>query len=171
MKISGKYSLLTIVRLKLSKDVRLGKGLKIEIEPGGQLVLGTGVVIRDFVHLRIRRGSKIVLGDGALLDNGVRIIAANQMTVELKNNAKLGYYTVVNGGGGVRVGANTSTYGFCLIQSSRHKVIDGVPSRSEYEHSKVIIEPGCILGLGTILQPGTHLNENTVTSPYTIVEK
>ena len=62
------------------------------------------------------------------------------------NNVKIGLNCVLNGGGGIEIGANSSLYGNVYIRSSKHVVnSNGLFEKNMYEHSKLIIDSNSLI--------------------------
>lgn len=165
-------------RLLLNNNVLIGKSLevaafpKLTLHDNHHLYIGDNVKIGRQVDLRIYENASLVIEDNCKLDDGVRIVAANGNKVHLKKNTKIGFYSVVNGGGSVVIGPDTSTYGFVYIQSSSHvyKRESGF-NKSDYTHKGILIGKSVLLGPHTVVMPGVVIEDNTIVEAHTILRE
>jgi len=158
------------------KNVSIGKKVvfatypRMVLKKNSNLKIGDNVVIGSNADIRVYENSFLIIEDNCKIDSGVRIIAANGKTVHLESNTKIGFYSVVNGGGGVHIGKNCSTYGFVYIQSSFHEVKTSF-SKTDYLHSEVLIEDSVLIGPHSVIQPGSHILKNTILPAFSNIEK
>ncbi|MEX2195761.1 MAG: AMP-binding protein [Thermoleophilaceae bacterium] len=157
--------------------VQFGPGLRVlgpihlQLEGNGSHVsLGRNVTLMPGVHLKNREEGRIVLHDGAKLDSVVRLVAANDATIELGENAVFGMGTVVNAGADVRIGRNAFTASHCVIISSEHGLASGVPMREQpYTHSPVLIGEDVWLGANCLVSKGARIGHGAVVSAGSVV--
>lgn len=163
------YSIL--IRLLYRNKLIIGKNVKFfdvpdfDIGSNAKIIIGDNSVIKKNCDIRAYNDSVVNIGECCKIDDGVRIIAANGKLVKLDKNVKIGYYSVLNGGGGIRVGENSSTYGFVYIQSSSHSIgDDDAFQKDQYKHEGVVIGKNCLISPHSNIQPGTVIKDKTVTS-------
>lgn len=173
-----KYFLGLITKIIYSrKNITFGKNLKVDSVPkiivkNGEIIFGDNVYIKSSVEIRSIRNGQLQISNNCIIDNGVRIIAANTLT-KLNNNVKIGFYSVINGGGGVEIGENTSLYGFVYIQSSKH--IDkgsGLINNSneKFSHSKISIGNNVLIGAHSSILPGAYISDNSTIDFNSVVQ-
>lgn len=148
-------------RLEIGPGVTIGKGLNLLIKESAKISLMDRVTVRDNVNLRAMGSSRLVIMEGSVIDDNVRIISANDTEIVLKKNVKIGKNGVLNGGGGIEIGQNTSFYGNVLVASSAHDMSSGADFRSVYVHAKVNIGENCLIGANSVIMPGSNIPDNT----------
>ncbi|MGV3629847.1 MAG: acyltransferase [Bacteroidota bacterium] len=156
--------------------IRFGSGFraarvpKLTLKPGCRLIIGDKVFIGAGVDLRAYENCTLQIDSKCKIDDGVRIIAANGNKVHLKSNTKIGFYSVINGGGGVEIGPDSSTYGFVYIQSSSHTATkESGFSKDGYTHRNVHIGAAVLLGSHASISPGTQIEDNAIIPPHTVI--
>lgn len=158
--------------------IKYEKGLKVEGIPkivktkNSEIIIGKNLLLRKNVEIRAVNGSKLIFGDNVRIDNGVRIIAANRKKLEIGHNVKLGYYSVINGGGGVKICDNVSLYGFVYLQTSTHHDKGHLFKKdAEKIYSHQSIEIGCntIIGPHCSIMPGVKIGTNTTIGANAVI--
>lgn len=160
------YNYILTNELSFRKKIIIGKGFKIVKESRSDIQLGNEIVIGENVEIRVYNDSYLTLGNAVKLDDGVRIISANSNIVQIGENSKVGYYSVLNGGGGITIGKNCSTYGFVYFQSSSHKKNEKGYSKSKFNHNKIVVQNNCLIGPHQTIVPGTVLSEGTILTKF-----
>ncbi|MEQ4788417.1 DapH/DapD/GlmU-related protein [Morganella morganii] len=160
------------------KSIIFGKRLICKSIPdfiilgNGTIEIGDNVFIGRNVELRAYNDAKLIIESNCKIDNGVRIIAAKNATVLVRTGSKIGFYSVINGGGNVTIGPNSSTYGFVYIQSSAHVINKDIGfSKSDYTHEEINIGESVLIGPHSVLNPGTIVENNTVLAAHSILNK
>ncbi len=170
-----KNGLLTRI-IYAGSGIRFGSGFraarvpKLTLKPTAKLLIGDKVFIGASVDLRAYENCTLQIDSKCKIDDGVRIIAANGNKVHLKTNTKIGFYSVINGGGGVEIGPDSSTYGFVYIQSSSHTSgQDSGFSKDGYTHQSVNIGKSVLIGSHSSVSPGTTIEDNRIIPPHTVI--
>lgn len=138
------YSKYVGCNLQLQKS-KIEKNVTFILKRGSFLSIGENTLLRKNSELRAYEYSKLLIGNECIIDNGVRIISANKNKVELGDNVKIGFYSVLNGGGGIEIGENSSLYGFVYIRSSFHQMNKSSFHKKKYVHKKIIIKKGSLI--------------------------
>ncbi len=154
------------------RGIRFGPGLRVlgpihlQIEGrGSNVVLGRNVTLMPGAHIKNREDGRVVLHDGARLDSVARVVAANDATIELGENAALGLGTVINAGRDVLIGRNSFTAAHCVINASDHGLSAGTPMRQQpYEHAPILIGEDVWLGAGVLVSKGARIGHGAVVS-------
>lgn len=144
------YALLKKSKVILT-NCRIDKNVRFILLKGSKFTVKSNSVILKNAELRVYENSVLEIGKNCKIDNGVRIIAANNKNVLLENNVKIGYYSVLNGGGGITVGANSSLYGYVYVKTSFHKLTESGFKKNEFYHKEL------------------HIPENSLIEPFTIL--
>lgn len=158
-------------------SISIGRNFRCDSIPSlsaidGSIVIGDNVIIKKYVELRSSRKGILEIGNSCILDRGVRIISANSIT-RFGNNVKIGFYSVINGGGGVEILDNTSLYGFVYIQTSTHidkgEKID-LKSSVKFIHKKVKIGRNVLVGAHTSILPGSVIEDNVTIAFNSVID-
>ena len=127
------------------------KNVKLILKNKSKFFVDNNSILKSNCELRVYENSSMIINKNCTIDNGVRIIAANKKTVLLEKNVKIGYYSVLNGGGGITIGANSSFYGYVYVKTSFHKLAESGFEKNEYYHRQL------------------HIPENSLIEPFTIL--
>ena len=144
------------------KKIEYGNGLKVLgpliLEINGNpknIVIGKNVILMPGVHLKNREKGKIVLHDEVKLDSNVRLVAANQATIELGQKVVLGMGCVFNAGVDIRLGRGTISAVNCLFNASDHKFAKDLPIRNQpYLHEPIFIGEDVWIGANCMIMRG-----------------
>jgi len=152
------------------KGVRFGRGLRVcgplilrLLGSPTNLIIGDNVTIMPMVDLKLREQGRIILHDGVFLDTMTRLVAANQGTIELGEDVKVGIGSIINAGADVTIGRQSLIAGYCNIDSSKH-LYEGEASIASqgYEHSPVHIGEDSWLGVYSFVGPGSELGKGVI---------
>ena len=86
------------------KQVKIGSNFKTDsiprliVDKGCSLIIGNDVEFRRNLEIRIHGKSQVKIGNRTRIDRGVRLLAANQSHILIDDGARIGLYTVFNGG-------------------------------------------------------------------------
>jgi acetyltransferase-like isoleucine patch superfamily enzyme len=157
--------------------VRVGRNLHIEAVPqlrlrggAGGVVIGDDVSILGRVDLRTRENGRIVIGDRVKLDESVRLVAANDATLEIGADTTVGCYCIFNCGADVRVGAQCLFAGFVYVQASDHGLARGIPIKSQpHRHAPIRIGDDCWLGSHVSVLRGVSIGDGAVIGSKSVV--
>lgn len=133
--------------------------------------LGRNVTLMPGVHLKNRENGSIVLHDRTTLDTNVRLVAANDATITLGENASIGMGSIVNAGRDVTIGRGTITAGYCYLNVSDHRFAAGVPIRAQgFHHAPIAIGEDCWLGANVFVLRGARIGNGAVIGAGALVE-
>ncbi len=159
-------------RIKIGKGVRIHPSSTFRIDHTSKIVINSNTVVRKFCEFRASNNSRIIIGVDNIIDNGVRIISTNSSLVDTANNVKIGFYSVLNGGGGIKIMEYTSLYGFVYLQSSFHldkgQYVKELSSSVQYLHKPIIIGKYCLIGahstvlMGSIIADYSKVEFNSI---------
>lgn len=122
------YSILMVFYLKM-KGAKIGKNCQIKgpIEillrdnaSMSNLIVGDNVTLGGRIYIRIRKNGRIVLGDGVKTGTEIWLVTANDAEFNIGENSTIGSYNILNGGHGLKIGANCVFGGFVYINTSDH---------------------------------------------------
>lgn len=143
------------------------------VDVSARLSIGSGVEFRSGVELRAHGRGSIIIEDGVRIDRGVRILAANDATVRIMRGARIGLYSVLNGGDSITVGDAALVSGFVYLQTSMHvHASEAVAIRDQgYTHAPVVIEDGSWLGAHVTVMPGVTVGRGAVVGSNAVVTR
>jgi len=162
-----------------NKRVKFGKGLKVDgipriiINKGCFLSLGVNVQLKRNVEIRCHKQSRIHIGDNVKLDRGVRILVTNESKIEIRNGARIGLYTVLNGGDNIEVGAKSLISGFVYLQTSMHSFKESNTDIQDqgYTHLPIELSADTWLGTHVVIMPGVKVGRGAVVGSNAVVNK
>ena len=102
--------------LNFGLGTTINKGLIIKGNIKG-IKIGKNVYIGKNVEMKIRDASQIIIEDNSKIDDGVRIISANNSIVRIGQNSKIMFYSIVNGGADITIGSKTAIAAFSMVNS------------------------------------------------------
>ena len=96
-------------------------GFKIDLT---KKILGLNphIVIQPNVEIKVRGNGVIILENGVQLDTNVRIVAAEDRVIHIKEGGQIGFGTILNGGADITIGKGSAIASNCLLQASEHKL-------------------------------------------------
>jgi maltose O-acetyltransferase len=144
--------------------------LQVDGKPSN-IQLGSNVTLMPGVHLKNRENGRIVLHDRVTLDTNARLVAANDATIEIGENASVGMGSIINAGRDVTIGRGTITAGYCYLNVSDHRFAAGVPVRAQgFHHAPIVIGEDCWLGGYVFVTRGARIGNGAVISGGSVVE-
>jgi len=179
--ISKIYSILLVFYLKM-KGAKIGKNCQINgpIEillrdnaRLSNLIIGDNVTFGGKIYIRMRKNGRIVLGDGVKTGTEIWLVTANDAELNIGENSILGSYNILNGGHGLKIGANCVFGGFVYINTSDHgfrreELIQkqgffGAPIEigdDVWLGGHVFINKGLTIGNGSVIGAGAIVTKN-----------
>ena len=182
MKILKKiYSFLMIRYLKMN-GAKIGKNCEFEgpIEillrdnaRLSNLTVGDNVTFGGKIYIRMRKNGRITLGNGVRTGTEVWLVTANDAEINVGENSILNSYNILNGGHGLKIGANcifggfvyinTSDHGFCKGQLIQKQGFFGAPIEigdDVWLGGHVFINKGLKIGDGAVIGAGAIVTKN-----------
>ncbi|MDD4736885.1 MAG: acyltransferase [Kiritimatiellae bacterium] len=165
-------------RLHSSGNVRIGRRLQVDsfpdlmIDPGAELVIGDNVILRKDVELRAHMKSRVAIKSDVRIDRGVRILATNGALIQIDEGARIGLYSVLNGGDDIHIGDHALVSGFVYLQTSMHKhEPNALIQQQGFDHAPVTLGKGVWLGAHVVVLPGCEVGEGAVVGSNAVVTR
>lgn len=164
--------------LLVFKGAKIGKNFvcknfpKIELIETKKLnlLIGDNVKISGKIEIKQRDDSNIKFCSNCKIDQGVRIIVANNCTFELGENSKVMFYSHINCGEDIIIGKYTGISSNSFISSSLHKHEKGENyMTTAYDHRKILIGNNVQIGYSCFIAPGSIIGDNSVVGPLSYV--
>ena len=160
------------------KGIKAGPGLRVlgplllQIDgKASNIEFGANVTLMPGVHLKNRENGRIVLHDRVTLDTHARLVAANDATIEIGENASVGMGSIINAGRDVTIGRGTITAGYCYLNVSDHRFAAGVPIRAQgFHHAPIAVGEDCWLGAYVYVARGARIGNGAVISSGAVVD-
>jgi len=134
---------------KLGKNVVLESGVKVfhpeNVEIGNNVYVGHGAFLKGYYKNMLVIGDNVWIGQGAFLHGGGGIIVEE----------------------GVGIGPFVKILTLSHIEKDRNEPV----LYSEQKYSKVVIEYGVDLGIGSIILPGIRIGKNSIVGAGAVVTK
>jgi acetyltransferase-like isoleucine patch superfamily enzyme len=156
--------------LRLGAEVTIGRGVVLELFPGGTNVieLGDRVVLHDQVRLQVRNGAIRLGADSRVRSHAVlkadgEIVAAGQNEIS--------YFTVVHCAGRVELGWGTGLAERVSLVDSDHPA-DGTDDdfyRAPLLVDPVVLGPNVFVAAGAIITRGTSVGRNSVVAAGSVL--
>lgn len=160
-------------------NISIGEAFKCDgiprclVDQSAQIKIGKNVEFREGVEIRAHNSARIVIDDDVRIDRGVRILAANDSEVRVSTGARIGLYSVLNGGASIHVGHKCLISGFVYLQTSMHRTADSDSAIRDqgYEHGAVQISDGAWLGAHVVIMPGVSVGHGAVVGSNAVVTR
>jgi len=136
------------------------------------LKIGNNVTIGGKIYIRMRKTSRIVLGDGVRTGTEVWLVTANDAEINVGENSILNSYNILNGGHGLKIGANCIFGGFVYINTSDHGFRKGeLIQKQGFFGAPVEIGDDVWLGGHVFINKGLKIGNGAVIGAGAIVTK
>lgn len=169
-KVYNLNSLILQYLLKFRK-AKVGKNFysegKIKISSSNDiynnLIFRDNIKIMGDIEILLRGNGKIIIGNGVKLDSNIRLLSANDATLEIKANTNIGKSTVINSGADITIGENVLVSGNCYIQSSSHSFNKNNLIKSQkHEHNPILIGNDVWIGANSSVLKGVKVSNGTI---------
>ncbi len=161
-----------------SKRMRVGKNFQCDTFPsiiinkGCKVEIGDNVLFRRDVEIRSHGKSSIIIESNVRIDRCVRILSANTSKINIKKGARIGLYTVFNGGDNITVGEKSLISGFVYLQTSMHNHKKGQDVQDQgFSHAPVVLENDVWLGAHVVILPNVKIGASSVVGSNAVVTK
>ncbi len=159
--------------------ISIGKNFYIEGTPklkingkGSNIRLGNNVSIFGVIDLRNREDGKILIEDNVSIDCDVRIVSAREGTIKIGENTSIGPYTIINGGGNIKIGKNVMFARNISINANDHKYEKSKNiCEQEYIYKDVLIEDDVWLGSNVCINKGVVVSKGSIVGSNAVVTK
>jgi acetyltransferase-like isoleucine patch superfamily enzyme len=156
---------------QVGKNLLVHGPLDILLRDGASLrnvIIGNDVTLGGKIYIRLRRKGRILIGDSVTTGTEVWLVAAREASLTIGKNTKIGSYTILNGGHGIRIGEYCLLAAFVYLNSSDHQ-FDGPDLIQNQGHTgapidigndvwlagHVIVTQGIKIGQGAVLGAGS----------------
>lgn len=168
-----------VARILRFRGVTVGERLYAQGVPqlkikgkASNIIIGNDVQLLGDIDIRNREQGKIVIEDGVAIDHGCRLVAANEATLHIGKQSRIGLFTVFNCGADISVGDRTLISGFCYVQSSNHGMNKCTHIQSQpHTHSQITIGSDVWLGSHVTVLPGVTIEGGAVIGAKAVVSK
>jgi acetyltransferase-like isoleucine patch superfamily enzyme len=154
-------------RIVILRETRLqlGKGARIQVAPGGRLVLGRIRAVGTPCVLRMARNSRLTIHGNVDIMRGVRIIVGDGAHLEIGDQTYINYDSAVTCWDHITIGSNCAiSWNANLFDGNGHElIVDGVPrpltsplrigDRVWVGTGAVVM--GCTIGAGSVVAAGS----------------
>lgn len=160
-------------RVSIGADFRTDSIPRIIIDKGCVLNIGSNVEFRRNIEIRVHGQSTVTIGNNTRIDRGVRILSANKSNILIDDGARIGLYSVLNGGDSISVGRKALISGFVYLQTSMHgfNTKEKFVQDQGYQHAPVILEEDSWLGTHVVVLPGITIGKGAIVGSNAVVTK
>lgn len=156
--------------LKIGKNFQCDTFPKLLLDKSASMRLGNNVTFRRNVELRAHGTSRLTIGDNCRIDRGVRILSANEASIDLEEGVRIGLYSVFNGGDSIFVGKESLISGFVYLQTSMHNYKGSGNIQSQgYSHASIYLGQDSWLGTHAVIFPGVRLESKCIVGSSSVV--
>jgi acetyltransferase-like isoleucine patch superfamily enzyme len=156
--------------LQIGLGSNIQKGLLVTGNIKG-ISLGKNVFIGRNVELKIRDNSQIIIDDDVKIDDGVRIISANNSVVKIGKKSKIMFYSIINGGANITIGDKSAVAAFSMINSSLHLQLKNEDYMDQgHAHDPITIGRDILVGSHSSILPGSIVGDGCIISTHSVVQ-
>lgn len=161
-----------------SKRLAVGKGFRcdswpdIQVTDQAKILIGDNVYFRRNVEVRAHGNSSVQFEGENRIDRGVRVLGANDASIKICSGARIGLYSVLNGGDSIHLGNKVLLSGFVYVQTSMHNFKGkGFIQDQGYAHSPVVLEDNVWCGAHVVILPGVTMKNGSIAGSNAVVTK
>jgi acetyltransferase-like isoleucine patch superfamily enzyme len=160
-------------RVSIGKNFKADSVPRIIVDKNCSIHIGDNVEFRRNIEIRAHGISQISIGNNTRIDRGVRLLAANAAQINISEGARIGLYSVLNGGDSITVGKKALISGFVYLQTSMHGYSskDKAVQDQGYDHAPVNLEDDAWLGTHVVVLPGVTIAKGGVVGSNAVVTK
>lgn len=137
----------------LAPDVRVGKGLIVQISQNAKFQLGKNMDFRNYINIWVGKEAKLTLGKNVFINNYCSINCLQ--SVEIGENTLFGE--------GVRVYDHNHEYSFAEGNLN--------VSRKDFTYGDVKIGKNCWLGSNVVVLKGVTIGDNSIIGAGCVIYK
>ncbi|MEA5572914.1 acyltransferase [Calothrix sp. UHCC 0171] len=150
------------------------------IQNGAEFINTSSISIGDGVHIfkHVRLDAKgennnLDLSDGVALEQGVKIGAMDNTTIQIHENTFLGPNVCIGGPGNITIGKDCLIAANCGIFANNHIFTDihQKITAQGITREGIVIEDNCWLGCGVIVVDGVTIGEGSVIGAGSVVTR
>jgi acetyltransferase-like isoleucine patch superfamily enzyme len=142
----------------IDKNLKLTVGNKCRLSPDAK------VGFRE-------HGGKIILGDNVTINHGC-VIRTCTGIIEIGDNSSIGYYSIMHGLGGIKIGNNVMVSPNVQIYAQSHGMNKGSVMRNQPQTGKgVVIGDDVWIGAGAIILDGVTIGNGVIIGAGSVLTK
>ena len=159
------------------KGIKVGKNFQADKFPkllldSKNIEIQDNVIFFGNVEIRLSKNGFLKICNNCKIDDGVRILVANDAKLIIDEQCAVGKGTVINAGADVLIKKKCLISGYVYIQSSSHKTNLGFFIKDqEYFHQKIVIEDDVWIGAHSTIMKGVVLKKGSIVGANSIVNK
>ena len=136
------------------------------------IIIGDNVTFKGKVDLRNRENGIIIINDRVTIEGNVRIVSARDGKIEIGKNTIIAIGTIMNGGGSIKIGADSIIGPYNVINANDHKIdLNLKIIDREFIYGDIVIDKGCWTGAFVSIKKDVHIKENSVIGAHSFVTK
>ena len=137
-------------KLKIGKNVRIGKNVKIIVRDFSELVIGDNVILCGDLVIRVSDGSRVEIGDNTTIGINNVIYVLNNTKFQCGKDCMLSYNIMLRG-------------------NNAHTIFNS--NGKKHTKENVILGNHVWVGMGSTLMPGTEIGDCSIVGASTLVNK
>ncbi|HBF87721.1 MAG TPA: hypothetical protein DDX39_03680 [Bacteroidales bacterium] len=161
-----------------SKNLKIGKNFQCDtfpslmIDKNSKITIGDNVIFKRNVEIRAHATSEMIIENNVKIDRGVRLLSNNNAKLHISEGARIGLYTVFNGGDSIFIGKKVLISGFVYIQTSMHNHEKSKSIQEQgYSHAPIVLHDDAWLGAHVSVLPGVTIGKGGVVGSNAVVTK
>lgn len=125
------------------------------------------MIRREHQKYPFREGDGLWVGTGSFYLDEITLL--NDHGITIGDRVSIGARCWLNGFGGIAIGSDTMIGPGVFIHSANHKIVVGRVDPDEWDERPVTIGRGCWVGAGSIVLPGTTLDDGCVVGAGSVL--
>lgn len=159
--------------IEVGSGVVFRQGVNLKLEPSTKVSIGSKVLLQQDVRIDCRGSSQLELKDGICLDRGVDLKVYGEGKIDIGQNTYIGPYTCISCYGKLKIGRDCLIASHSSIYAHNHDFAD--PTRKirdqGFTSKGIIIEDDCWLGSGVKVVDGVTIGKGSVIGAGAVVTK
>jgi acetyltransferase-like isoleucine patch superfamily enzyme len=169
-----------LIRLLLKlRGIHVGKNFRIYGLPylkilgkAENIVIKNNVCIWGNIDLRNRDNGKIIIEDGVYIDDNCRFLSAQNATMRIGVNTRIGRSCIFNGGADLDIGEKCLFASMVYVNTSTHNISkkDNIIDQG-FSHAPTIIENDVWVGGHAVINMGVTIAKGSIIGANAVVTK
>ena len=166
-------NLLKYKKAKIGKNFYTEGKIKISSPKNiySNLIIGDDVLIMGDIEFLLRGNGKIIIGNGVKLDSNIRLLSANDATLEINANTNIGKSTVINTGADITIGENVLISETVIFKVLHIQLRDNIIKLQTHEHSSISIGNDVWIGANSIVLKGVKMSNGSVLGANSLLNR